>query len=174
MPLPPRRPTGSPKPYAVSEIRNTIRKREAAERAAATTAAPPGKTPGTFHFDQIALILAVVIIIGGLAYLPSLFMKKPLLPSQLPAYSGPEGSSASDIPKGFRLGKVCRVSGKADLLAENGLFFRLTLVDGRIVQVKLDAPNPALTNGMTLEMDILPYFVHPSGEAKADGIAFHF
>ncbi|MFZ2956931.1 MAG: hypothetical protein WA705_08590 [Candidatus Ozemobacteraceae bacterium] len=161
--------TQSAKPYAVSEMREQLRRREVAWRSPILPDSPGGSSYGSV-FGNFKPVLVVGLLIAVLAFAPLLFLRPPV-PADT---SGMNPAGAVDTPRidggireGFTMGRVCRVQAKVEKLSEDGTL-RLS-VSGKTIVTRFNASFPTLIGGEDVTVEFLPYRKLKNGEILAEG-----
>ncbi len=159
--------TTTGKPYAVSRVREEIRKREAvAWRSPALPDADKTRVAG--GWNTTILIAAGIVL---LAVLPLLFLRRPPPPPRFSQniddtrFSG----DPSKIPLEFRMNRLCRLRGTVTTLHPDGSIYVET-ANGRLrVFLQKQASAPARIASGPVEVEVIPYRKSKYGEIWAEG-----
>lgn len=157
------------KPYAISEVRNTIRKREAATRAPAP--AVPDEALQQKRLKIGASLLALCFV-----FLLSVFIRQRASEEYIETGYKNQESEAVDknapnyMPSAFRLGAMCRLTGKIEQINEDGSI--LFSSGGKNIYITFQAKQPTPTGSEPVEIEVLPYRKMANGNYLANGYAF--
>ncbi|MBP7632992.1 HEAT repeat domain-containing protein [Candidatus Ozemobacteraceae bacterium] len=168
-----------PKPYAVSEVRQAIRNRQAELRAQQSTSqAKDGGLAGLAKRVPVSLAAAVAVIL--LALLPILLPRstEPPVPEATRKASSKSGRSQDErreeekvdrltgIPSEFRMGRPCRLTGRVLKTIDKKTFTFTS--DSRQYRCAAPASLPMLLDGEQVVIEMLPYRTLPNGMIAAD------
>jgi HEAT repeat protein len=164
----------APKPYSVSEVRSAMRKREVSQRGQTEKNADPvaamGKTSETSQMTGYFLAFLVFLALGGwmvfsISRNRTYVLDEDTLPMK--ATAG-DGADSREIPVGFRMGAMCRLTGKIEKVNEDRSF---VFVSGeRTFSVKMKSPPPDISGGETADVELVPYRKRKTpGDYLSDG-----
>ncbi len=165
---------GTPKPYAVSQVRAAIRSRQSASRETKTAGQ---ETPGSGEWKTYALMLGVIAF---LAFLPSLFLRLlgpgetgdlgPKVETWDPRKGDAELVHHSEVPEGLRMNRMSRVTAKLKEVRADGV----VLIDfqGKTFRLQGVASLPYLVGNEEIEVEMLPYQTLKDGSIMAECHSF--
>ncbi|HNV70190.1 MAG TPA: hypothetical protein PKO06_10865 [Candidatus Ozemobacteraceae bacterium] len=164
-------PATSAKPYAVSRVREEIRKREAAAwRSPALPDADKARGAGG-GWNTTALVAVAIVL---LAILPLLFLRRPPPPPRFDPQADDQRfstDSSRKIPLEFRMNRLCRLRGTVTTRHPDGSIYVET-ESGRLrVFLQRQASAPAQIASGPVEVEVIPYRKSKYGEIWAEGHA---
>lgn len=168
-----------PKPYAVSEVRQAIRNREAELRAQQKPAEAKGSGLGGI-LQRVPIPLAAALAVILLALLPILLPRmtgsaSPDIPqkSATRAGRGQDERRAEEkvdrltgIPTEFRMGRPCKLTGRVLKAIDKKTF----TFESDVKQFRCTSPAslPMLLDGEQVTIEMLPYRALPNGMIAAE------
>ncbi|MBF0500173.1 MAG: hypothetical protein HQM09_08570 [Candidatus Riflebacteria bacterium] len=159
-----------PKPYAVSEMRNQLRRNEVAWRSPALPDSPLYAGRGGL-FATLKTVIGYGLLIFVLALAPSLFLKSS--DSADDATGTPKNKieqpaiGADGIRTGFVMGHMCRMDGKLEKVNEDGSL--LIKASGKTFIASFSGSFPTITGGEEVTVEIIPYRKLKSGIIVSEG-----
>lgn len=169
----------TPKPYSVNQVRQTIRNREAGQRALSKQADSAAFHPGKL-LERVpaGAVIAVGIIILGVLPILLLGSATPN-PSETSLKTAPRSNRGQDerraeeqvdrlagIPTTFRMGRPCRLTGKILKVIDRKTFTFES--DAKQFRCAAPAPLPMLLDGELVVVEMLPYRQLPNDQIAAE------